>query len=58
MFYLINQLKQKHFNQNIIQTQILKLTIFLTQKKEEEERKKEKKRKNCMNSKRKQWEKK
>ena len=27
MFYLINQLKQKHFNQNVTQTQILKLSL-------------------------------
>ena len=43
MFYLINQLKQKHFNQNVTQTQILN-SVFLTQKKEKEERKKKKKR--------------
>ena len=46
MFYLINQLKQKHFNQNVTQTQILKLSLSHPEKgrtrKKNEKRKEEK----------------
>ena len=45
MFYLINQLKQKHFNQNVTQTQILKLSLSHPEKGRRRKKKKKKRKK-------------